>query len=402
MSTIDPHTESDPAALLVQFLVCYGNRIGRTLHFRAEGSQHFCNLFACLIGDTSKGRKGSSFANLIRLFRLVRTTDAQSFDERQTTGLASGEGLIHAIRDPVEKQEPIKEKGIVTGYQSVVVDQGESDKRLLVFESEFASPLKVMAREGNTLSPVLRQAWDGGTLQNLTKNASEKATEPHVSVIGHITCTELQQRLNATEQTNGFGNRVLWVPVSRSKYLPDGGCLTDSNLVPLVSELESAINFASTPLELKRDKEAKELWHHIYPELSQGRPGLVGGLLGRAEAQVMRIACIYAGLDQSRFITPDHLRAALAVWEYCESGVRYVFGDRTGDTVADRILKELKAISPDGLSRTDISDLLLRHQRTSDIASSLELLEQSGLAYCQREPTGGRPAERWFAGEAAN
>jgi len=402
VSTIEPHTEADPAALLVQFLVCYGNEIGRTLHFTAEGSQHFCNLFACLIGDTSKGRKGSSLSHLIRLFRLIRTEDPQSFEERKATGLASGEGLIHAIRDPVEKQEPIKEKGKVSGYQDVIIDQGVSDKRLLVVESEFASPLKVMAREGNTLSPVLRQAWDGGTLQNLTKNSSEKATDPHVSVIGHITCNELQQRLNATEQTNGFGNRVLWVPVSRSKLLPEGGYLTDSDLTHLVSHLESAISFASTPLELKRDKEAKELWYDVYPELSEGRPGLVGGLLGRAEAQVMRLACIYAGLDQSRFITPDHLRAALAVWEYCESGVRYVFGDRTGNTVADRILKELRAISPGGLTRTEISELLHKHQKTRDIASSLELLEQSGLAYSSKETTSGRPAETWFAGEAAN
>ncbi|MGZ0172948.1 MAG: DUF3987 domain-containing protein [Planctomycetales bacterium] len=386
----------------MQFLVCYGNVIGRTLHFTAEGSQHHCNLFTCLIGDTSKGRKGSSFAHLIRLFRLIRTVDSQWLDERIATGLASGEGLIHAIRDPVEQQDPIKEKGRVIDYQSVVIDQGELDKRLLVVESEFASPLKVMAREGNTLSPVLRQAWDGGTLQNLTKKAAEKATDPHVSVIGHITCTELQQRLNATEQTNGFGNRVLWVPVRRSKFLPEGGCLTDSNLAPLASELESAIAFASTPLELKRDKDAKELWHDVYQELSKGRPGLVGSLLGRAEAQVMRIACIYAGLDQSRFITADHLRAALAVWDYCECGVRYVFGDRTGDTVADRILKELRAISPEGLSRTEISELLQRHQKTRDIASSLELLEQSGLAYSLKEGTTGRPTEMWFAGETAN
>jgi hypothetical protein len=402
VSTIEPHTEADPAALLVQFLVCYGNVIGRTLHFTAEGSQHHCNLFTCLIGDTSKGRKGSSFAHLIRLFRLIRTVDSQWLDERIATGLASGEGLIHAIRDPVEQQDPIKEKGRVIDYQSVVIDQGELDKRLLVVESEFASPLKVMAREGNTLSPVLRQAWDGGTLQNLTKKAAEKATDPHVSVIGHITCTELQQRLNATEQTNGFGNRVLWVPVRRSKLLPEGGNLTESNLAPLASRLENAIQFASEVRELKRNDEARDIWHAVYPALSAGHPGLVGGLLGRAEAQVMRVACIYAGLDRSPVITADHLNAALAVWEYCESGVRYVFGDRTGDAVADRILKELKAISPRGLSRTEISERLHNHQKAKDISSSLGMLEESGLAHQRREQTTGRTIETWFAGEGAN
>jgi hypothetical protein len=49
-------------------------------------------------------------------------------------GLSSGEGLIHAVRDPVEKQEPIRERGsrAVTGYETVVADPGVADKRLLV------------------------------------------------------------------------------------------------------------------------------------------------------------------------------------------------------------------------------------------------------------------------------
>ncbi|MDA0284823.1 MAG: DUF3987 domain-containing protein, partial [Planctomycetota bacterium] len=399
VQTIEPHTEADSAALLVQFLVCYGNWIGRTLHFTAEGAKHHCNLFTCLIGDTSKSRKGSSLANLIRLFRLIRTADSEWLNKRNVTGLSSGEGLIHHVRDPSRKQERIKAGREVTGYQEVVIDHGEPDKRLLVVESEFVSPLKIMAPEGNTLSPVLRQAWDGGTLQNLTKNSSEKATDPHVSVIGHITSNELKQHLSKTEQTNGFGNRVLWVPVTRSKLLPEGGNLADADLASIARQLESAITFASKPLELIRNNEARDIWYAVYPELSAGHPGLVGGLIGRAEAQVMRMACIYAGLDQSPVITADHLRAALAVWEYCESGVRYVFGDRTGDAVADRILKELKAISPDGLSRTEISARLHNHHKAKDISSSLEMLEQSGLAHQRRKQTGGRPVETWFAGE---
>ena len=39
--TIDPHMESSQVALLLQLMVCFGNMIGRTAHFVAEGSQHF-------------------------------------------------------------------------------------------------------------------------------------------------------------------------------------------------------------------------------------------------------------------------------------------------------------------------------------------------------------------------
>src|SRR5262249_35570613 len=41
---IDPHTEADPAALLVQFLVSFGNLIKRSAHFIAEADRHYCNM----------------------------------------------------------------------------------------------------------------------------------------------------------------------------------------------------------------------------------------------------------------------------------------------------------------------------------------------------------------------
>ena len=68
--TIGPHTEASPVALLIQTLLCFGNVIGRTAHFVAEGSQHFTNLYAVLVGVTSASRKGSSWAQVLRLFRI--------------------------------------------------------------------------------------------------------------------------------------------------------------------------------------------------------------------------------------------------------------------------------------------------------------------------------------------
>ena len=135
--------------LLIQTLVCFGNLIGRTAHFVAEGSQHFLNLFVVLVGVTSVGRKGSSWAQVLRLFRAV---DPQWAEHSVQSGLSSGEGLIWAVRDAITKREPLREKGRVVEYQDVETDAGIADKRLLVFESEFASPLRMMTRDGNILS----------------------------------------------------------------------------------------------------------------------------------------------------------------------------------------------------------------------------------------------------------
>ena len=68
--------------------------------------------------------------------------------------------MIWAVRDPIEKTEPIKEKGIITGYQKVIVDPGIEDKRLLGREVGVRRGLEIMSREGNTLTTTIRDAWD--------------------------------------------------------------------------------------------------------------------------------------------------------------------------------------------------------------------------------------------------
>ena len=88
------------------------------------------------------------------------------------------------MRDRIEKLERDKR---TKEHETVVIDEGVADKRLLVIEPEFASTLRVMAREGNTLSPLIRQAWDTGNLRAMTKNSPARATDALTSIISHVT-----------------------------------------------------------------------------------------------------------------------------------------------------------------------------------------------------------------------
>jgi hypothetical protein len=90
-----------------------------------------------------------------------------------------------------------------------MVDEGIEDKRLMVIEPEFASTLRVMARQGNTLSPVIRDTWDRGDLRTLVKHSPAKASGTLISIVGHITVDELRCYLDRTEIGNGFANRFL-------------------------------------------------------------------------------------------------------------------------------------------------------------------------------------------------
>jgi hypothetical protein len=390
---ISPQTESDPIALLMQFVIFFGNAIGRTSYYQVEADRHTTNINAILVGDTASGRKGTSLSQTRRPFD---TADQVWAETRIQSGLSSGEGLIWAVRDPIERKDPIKQHGRVVGYEAVVADHGVEDKRLLVIETEFSSTLKVADRDGNTLTGVIRQAWDTGTLRLMTKSSPAKSTGAHISIIGHIPQNELLRYMSTTELGNGFANRFLWLCVKRSKMLPDGGHIPSRDLGTIIGRLRDAIEFGKRAGEATRDSAAHDAWHAVYEELSSRKPGLLGAILSRAEAQVTRLSLIYALLDCSTIIRLEHLDAAIAVWEYAEASVRYVFGDAIGDPVSDQILAALRS-SPGGLTRAEISDLFSRNRDRQSIDHALSTLRRQDLANPVRQESGGRPVERWIA-----
>jgi hypothetical protein len=238
---IAPHTEADPVAILTQLLVACGAMIGRGAHFQVEATRHHPNEFLPLIGDSSRARKGSSFDHVTRLLSQV---DA-AFPSRLTTGLSSGEGLVWAVRDPNRQ------------------DAGVSAKRLLIAEPEFASVLKQTQREINTLSPVLRSGRDGRPLALLTRTAPARATSAHISIIGHITQTELRRHATTVELANGFLNRFLLALVRRVRLLPEGGNPEPLKNTGLARYLASVLKHAQTAGQVKLDPAARELWWQI-------------------------------------------------------------------------------------------------------------------------------------------
>ena len=131
--------------------------------------------------------------------------------------------------------------------------------------------------------------------------------------------------------------------MKRSKILPEGGHIQDEDFAPILKELRKVIDLARKSTRLQWSEPARKMWHAVYPELSEGKLGLLGAATSRAEAQVVRLALIYALLDGSAEIQKPHLEGALAVWEYAEHSARYIFGDALGDPLADEILAAIPA-----------------------------------------------------------
>jgi hypothetical protein len=372
----DPHTESHPMALLSQFLVAFGTATGRNAYYAVEASRHYANEFIVLVGPSSKGRKGSSWDHVEALLRDV---DEHFVEHCIASGMSSGEGLIAEVADPADDQLPV------------------TDRRKLVVESEFAQVMKVLAREGNTLSPVVRNAWDGKTLQTMVRNAPLRASETHIGIVGHITKEELLRHLNGTELANGFFNRFMVIAVQRSKKLPFGGALRHEDLNDVRAQVAAALLFAAKQAEpLAFDAEAREKWIAVYDELSDGHPGMWGAATARAEAHTVRLALLYALLDCAPAIRVEHLDAALAFWAYASESAHWVFGDSLGDPTADEIW-EMAKTSPQGITRSQVSDLFSRNKKAREIDRALTALVEAGRLERGEHRTGavGRPAVVW-------
>ncbi|MGA7420896.1 MAG: DUF3987 domain-containing protein [Acidimicrobiales bacterium] len=331
----------------------------------ADGAEHPARLDVLLVGATAKGRKGTTWQ---QIRRPMAVADPNFVDERILGGFGSGEALVDAAADG-------------------------DDHRLFVVESEWGRLLAVGRREGSTLSPLIRQAWDGDRLAVRSRAGKAVADGAHVCVLGHITADELRAKLLDVDMANGFANRHLFCEVRRSKLLPSGGNLDDSVVAELGHDIRDALERARKIGIMRRTPMADVLWEGLYRQMADDVPGgLVAALIARDAPQVLRLSVVYALLDGSSRIDVPHLRAAWAVWQYCRSSVVTLFGGRTGDSVADKLLEAARQAGPDGLTTTDQHAALGRHASAARLKVARETLIADGSVTVRHINTGGRPA----------
>ena len=373
VNTIAPHTEADPVAILTQLLVSFGAAVGRGAYFAVEATRHHPNEYMCLVGESSRARKGTAWDHVRRLI----TSADPSLQPRILTGLSSGEGVIWAVRDPAGQ------------------DPGIPDQRLLVIEPEFVSALKAASREISTLSPTLRSGWDGRPLAILTRTSPARASTAHIAVIGHITQHELRRHTTSIELTNGYINRVLLIACRRQRLLPEGGDPDPLAATGLDRLLAAALKQARTAGHVRLNPDARELWHHAYHKLAtEPQNEIVAQITARAEAHVIRLALLYTLTDGQRQISAAHLKAALALHDYAARSAAWALRGATGDPLAEQIHAALHQ-HPGGLTRSQISQTLNHHQPAGQIETALHTLHAAGRVTTTQIPTGGRPAQLW-------
>ena len=99
VSTILPHTEADPVALLLQFLVSFGNVVGRNRYYQAEQTPSTTATCSRCWWATPRRRARAppptAFAPIFAAADPIWVGDAMK------AGMSSGEGMIFHVRDEV-------------------------------------------------------------------------------------------------------------------------------------------------------------------------------------------------------------------------------------------------------------------------------------------------------------
>ena len=238
----------------------------------------------------------------------------------------------------------------------------------------------------------------------MTKHSPTRATEAYISIVGHITIDELQRKLDETAMANGFANRFLLGCVRRAQLSAARRQFPGARARAARQACTEALTAARTIARVQMTAETRERWNAEYPALAKSGNNLTDHMTARAEAQVIRLALIYALLDRRRRSRLTHLEPALALWRFCQASTRYIFGELTGDSPGDVILRALRSRA----RRTGKAGHLriVRAQsrgRQDRCRLGPAAGERQGRqpADRQRAGAGRRPKQMWYAVERA-
>jgi hypothetical protein len=205
---------------------------------------------------------------------------------------------------------------------------------------------------------------------------------------------------------NGLSSRALLLRLRGGTPRP----LADVEYVDLdaVGCLEDSLSFAKRMIasRLRLSPEVEDLWEALYSALRTPRHGgaMINVMTELAERHVLRLAGLYAVVDQSRDIRKEHLLAALAVWDYSEETLHGLFAHQTGDRKQNDVLRSLRERHPIGLTTLEVNRAVLQGNFRGGAEPLLRKLEQEGWIYSMEEPASGRgkrPAHRWFLTQEA-
>ena len=383
-------TGADPASILTMFLTMFGNTIGRQPHVTFYGHEEPPRFFTLIVGKWARGRKGTAFNAVRKLFVPAEPEWAAG---RIEPGLQSPEAMIEAV-----------------------ADSPTGDPRLLILETEFARLIATMGAQ-RKFSSQMRTAYDGEPLSR--KRVSKQpliSNHHHISLIGMITPGEL---IALQKLSGGLESRMLYVYSAPARKTSADPFAENEDEMYLAEKVRSAINKSWDAILDNTDPISAELakirgvapnckfpiaddvadnWKEsIEPDI-EDLANVIGEdyerYTARGQTQVIRLALAYALADEAHEIDWPHIKAAMALWEFCAFSARRIFSvpdsiePRVNPKLQGKVFDYLVTKYPVWTPTLEITNKVLSNNATASVI--MEDLEEQGLIVSRtRTPRGG-------------
>lgn len=298
-------TESPKSYHVFCFAVAVGMMLGRNVYV-AYPHELYPNIFALLIGRPGVDRKDTAMNYGRKL--------AEQIDVIQTLpAIASYEGLLEAMS---KKQDDF-------------FDMDPS--RTLVVLSEFNALLK-KARVDSTsnIIPNLCHLYDcPGVARSPTKVNPIKVDKPFLSILSSIQPGVIQDAFRSGDIHSGFAGRWAYVSDQSNTAIPLPGRIDNAAWNDLVKKLSQIRDIwkERKSTELKLSDAAVSMWEDFYRwHREQNQDGeIINTLIVRIPEQILKLAMIFAALDDFTEIHDCHLEDAINIGKWLIGNTKRLF-----------------------------------------------------------------------------
>lgn len=301
-SLVNPTTSASDNYHLASFLCAAGAGLGKTVFTKMGGKdQVFPNLYVALVGRSSHAHKGTCM-NLCRDLAVAANPSVA-----YTTDIASAQGLIGDLKE------------------------NEKACTLIACLAELKELIaKSNAKGLGSLMPKLCELYDSPPRVGVKRvNHPIHVDNPPMFSIFAGCAPRWLENLEEEDLESGVGNRVMFVAGEPRDFIPEPPDLDVNRWNSLAARLADCFKYWRDrgATRFRFSEKAKERWNRFC--IQANRPiedaGLISVMNGRSFLHAGKTAMIYAALDRSDVIGPEHLKPAIAFTDFLFSSLVHIF-----------------------------------------------------------------------------
>ena len=223
-------------------------------------------------------------------------------------------------------------EAIATAYRETKTE------KLIQFASEFAVQVKKGKNDGG--GPVIQalcDIWFGTAQGSVTKAGIVDLSGKHLSIVAASTPAWLHANLSEVDLAGGFANRFCyWLGLADEPRRIDIVKPIDVNALrrfgTVLMKLDKKLGSPASPIWLQMDPDAETVWiawkrANEQQAKENENSQIFSSLTARIREHTIRVAGIYALLDEQLVVSRTNMIRATRVGDYLLRSATYAFGD---------------------------------------------------------------------------